>query len=267
MTTLKTTTWAAALTLGMTSAPLMAELQTRTVDYKVGDTTFTGYLAWDDEQDGKRPGVLVVHEWWGHNEFARDQAEKLAASGFTALALDMYGSGKVADHPKEAEAFMKAATSNMDQVKARFLAAKELLQNHDTVNDQKIAAQGYCFGGAVVLNMARMGVDLDGVVSYHGALGSPLQAEPGKVKARVQVYTGGADQMVPSDQVAGLVKEMQDAEVDLTLVTFPGVLHSFTNPGADQVAEEFGMPIGYDEAAAKRSWDGTMAFYNEIFDL
>jgi dienelactone hydrolase len=179
----------------------------------------------------------------------------------------MYGSGKVADHPKEAEAFMKAATSNMDQVKARFLAAKELLQNHDTVNDQKIAAQGYCFGGAVVLNMARMGVDLDGVVSYHGALGSPLQAEPGKVKARVQVYTGGADQMVPSDQVAGLVKEMQDAEVDLTLVTFPGVLHSFTNPGADQVAEEFGMPIGYDEEAARRSWEGTMTFYNEIFDL
>ena len=160
---------------------------------------------------------------------------------------------------------MQEATSNMEQVKARFLKAKELLQNHDSVDPDRIAAQGYCFGGAVVLNMARMGVDLDGVVSYHGALGSPLQAEAGTVKARVQVYTGGADDMVPSEQVAGLVREMQNAEVDLTLVSFPGVKHSFTNPNADKVAEQFGMPIAYDEAAARRSWQGTMRFYEEIF--
>ena len=153
----------------------------------------------------------------------------------------------------------------MEQVKARFLKAKELLQNHDSVDPDRIAAQGYCFGGAVVLNMARMGVDLDGVVSYHGALGSPLQAEAGTVKARVQVYTGGADDMVPSEQVAGLVREMQNAEVDLTLVSFPGVKHSFTNPNADKVAAEFDMPIAYDEAAARRSWQGTMRFYEEIF--
>jgi len=141
----------------------------------------------------------------------------------------------------------------------------DILKNHESVDASRIAAQGYCFGGAVVLNMARMGVDLDGVVSFHGALGSPLTAEPESVKARIQVYTGGADKLVPSDQVAGLVKEMQDAEVDLTLVSFPGVLHSFTNPGADKIAEEFGMPVGYDEEAASRSWDGTMRFYKAIF--
>ncbi|WP_407070013.1 dienelactone hydrolase family protein [Marinobacter sp.] len=254
---------AAALTLA--SGQVTAEMQTETVEYKVNGESFTGYMAYDDEAEGKRPGVLVVHEWWGHNEFAREQAEKLAAAGYTAFALDMYGSGKLAEHPDDAQAFMKEATKDIDQVKARFMAAKELLQQHDSVDSNKIAAQGYCFGGAVVLNMARLGVDLDAVVSYHGALGSPIKAEAGKVQPRIHVYTGGADQMVPSDQVSALVKEMQDAEADLTLVSFPGVLHSFTNPGADQVAEEFDMPIAYDEDAAKRSWDGTMRLYDEVF--
>ncbi|TPW23971.1 dienelactone hydrolase family protein [Marinobacter nauticus] len=265
MIRIRTAVPTAILSLFMTSTQALAEMQTETIEYTVDGQTFTGYLAWDDEFNQKRPGVLVVHEWWGHNDFAREQAEKLAASGYTAFALDMYGSGKQADHPDTAQKFMQEATSNMEQVKARFLKAKALLQNHDSVDPDRIAAQGYCFGGAVVLNMARMGVDLDGVVSYHGALGSPLQAEAGAVKAKVQVYTGGADDMVPSEQVAGLVREMQNAEVDLTLVSFPGVKHSFTNPNADKVAEQFGMPIAYDEAAARRSWQGTMRFYEEIF--
>lgn len=255
----------AALSLAMASISAQAELRTETIEYTVDDQTFSGYLAWDDEADGKRPGVLVVHEWWGHNDFAREQAEQLAAAGYTAFALDMYGDGKLAEHPDTAQAFMKEATRDLEQVKARFMKAKELLQNHQSVDADKIAAQGYCFGGAVVLNMARMGVDLAGVVSYHGALASPIQAEAGKVKAQVQVYTGGADPMVPSEQVAGLVREMQNAEVDLTLVSFPGVQHSFTNPGAGEFAEKFNMPVGYDEDAASRSWNGTMEFYQRIF--
>jgi dienelactone hydrolase len=254
---------AAALTLA--SGPTSAAVQTETVEYEVNGTTFTGYMAYDDEADGKRPGVLVVHEWWGHNEFAREQAERLAAEGYTAFALDMYGSGKLAEHPEDAQQFMQEASSNMAQVKARFMAAKTLLQQHDSVDSSKIAAQGYCFGGAVVLNMARLGVDLDAVVSFHGSLASPIKAEAGKVQPRIHVYTGGADKMVPSDQVSGLVKEMQDAKADLTLVNFPGVLHSFTNPGADKVAEEFNMPIAYNEDAANRSWEGTMRLYHEVF--
>ena len=265
MTHLKHTVLAAGLGLSLAGGPALGELRTETVEYQVNGETFTGYLAWDDEEEGKRPGVLVVHEWWGHNAFAREQAEKLAAAGYTAFALDMYGSGKVADHPNDAKAFMTEATKDLDQVKARFLKAKEILENHDSVDPERIAAQGYCFGGAVVLNMARLGVDLDGVVSYHGVLASPIQAEPGKVKAQIQVYTGGADQMVPSEQVAGLVKEMQDAGVDLSLTVFPGVRHSFTNPAADRIAEQFGMPVGYDEAAAQRAWDGTLRFYQRLF--
>lgn len=265
MVTLKSIAAFAAFSFSLTTTQALAEMQTETIDYQIDDQTFTGYMAWDDELEGKRPGVLVVHEWWGHNDFVREQAEKLAASGYTAFALDMYGSGKLAEHPDTAQKFMQEATQNIDQVKARFLKAKSLLAEHESVDSSRIAAQGYCFGGAVVLNMARLGVDLDGVVSFHGALGSPIKAEPDMVKARVQVYTGGADKMVPSEQVAALVKEMQDAGVDLTLVSFPGVLHGFTNPGADTFAENFGMPIGYNEDAATRSWQGTMRFYEEIF--
>ena len=256
-----------ALTFILIHTQAGAEMQTETIDYKVGDQTFTGYLAWDTEYGQKRPGVLLVHEWWGHNQFVREQAEQIAAAGYTAFALDMYGSGKLAQHPDTAKQFMQEATSEPEQVKARFVAAMELLKNHESVDSSRIAAQGYCFGGAVVLNMARLGLDLDGVVSFHGSLGSPIKAEPGQIKARIQVYTGGADPFVPTEQVAGLVTEMQQAEADLTLVSFPGVQHSFTNPGADAVANQFDMPLAYNESAATRSWQGAMAFYQEIFNM
>lgn len=256
---------AAGIALSLSAGSVFAELQTETVDYTVNGETFTGYMAWNDSDQGKRPGVLVVHEWWGHNEFARDQAEKLAAAGYTAFALDMYGEGKVTDHPKEAQAFMKEATGDPDVLQARFAAAMEQLRGHSTVDDDLIAAQGYCFGGAVVLNMARMGMDLDGVVSYHGSLGSPITPEPGDITARIQVYTGGADQMVPAERVGSFVTSMQQAEADFSVTSFPGVLHSFMNPGADAIAEEHDMPVGYDKDAAERSWEGTMRFYEAIF--
>lgn len=256
---------AAGIALALSGGTAVAELQTETVEYTVDGKTFTGYLAWNDSDQGERPGVLVVHEWWGHNEFARDQAEKLAAAGYTAFALDMYGKGKVTEHPTEAKAFMQEATGDPQALKARFTAAMQQLREHNTVDDDRIAAQGYCFGGAVVLNMARMGLDLDGVVSFHGALGSPITPEPGDITAPIQVYTGGADQMVPADQVGAFVTSMQQAQADFSVTSFPGVLHSFMNPGADAIAEEFDMPVGYDQEAAERAWDGTMAFYQRVF--
>lgn len=263
---LAATPFSIAAALALAGGQVSAELKTESIDYQVNGETFTGYMAYDDRFDGQRPGVLVVHEWWGHNEFAQKQAERLAAEGYTAFALDMYGSGKLAEHPDDAQQFMKEATGDPEQIKARFMAAKELLQTHGSVNRNQIAAQGYCFGGAVVLNMARMGVDLDAVVSYHGSLGSPVAAEAGRIQPRIHVYTGGADTMVPSDQVSSFVKEMQDAEADVTVVSFPGVQHSFTNPGADKVADKFNMPIAYDEGAADRSWQGTLRLYQEVFN-
>lgn len=242
-----------------------AALQSETVNYEVNGEPFTGYLAWDDDVKGERPGVLVVHEWWGHNEFARDQADKLARAGYTAFALDMYGSGKLADHPDDAKAFMQAATSRFEQIRDRFNKARAILAGHASVDGGRIAAQGYCFGGGVVLNMARAGADLDGVVSFHGSLGSPTAAKPGALTARIQVYTGGADGFVPPAQVAGFVEEMQNAGADFMVTSFPGVKHSFMNPGADDFAEKFGMPVAYDADAADRAWAGTLRFYEEIF--
>mgnify|MGYP002338667760 CR=1 FL=1 len=253
-----------ALLLALAGA-VHAELQTETVTYNIKGQTFNGYIAWDDSVEGKRPGVLVVHEWWGHNEFVRDQADRLAKEGYTAFALDMYGADKKAEHPDDAKAFMKEATSDFTKTRRRFNNAREILMRHETVDPQRIAAQGYCFGGSVVLNMARDGADLDGVVSYHGSLGGALMAEPDNVKARIRVFTGGADNFVPAKQVAEFVREMHKAGADLTLTTFPGVKHSFTNPGADQFARKFDMPVAYDEDAAERSWDETLEFYNKIF--
>lgn len=242
-----------------------AALQSETIEYEVDGDPYTGYLAYDDAVEGERPGVLVVHEWWGHNEFARRQAEELARAGYTAMALDMYGAGKVADHPEDAQAFMNEATSDPQAMAARFREAMAILQAHETVDGDRIAAQGYCFGGAVVLNMARMGLDLAGVVSFHGSLGTEAPAEPGAIKARIRAYAGGADPFVPAEQVTAFVEEMQAAEADVSLRSFPGVRHSFMNPGADEVAEQFDMPLAYDEEAATRAWQGTLAFYRELF--
>lgn len=255
----------AAASLLLFSALADAEVKTQTIDYEVNGEPFTGFMAWDDAIEGERPGVLVVHEWWGMNDFTRSRAEALAALGYTAFALDMYGSGKVTDHPDDAKKFMQAAMSDPAAAEARFAAAMGILQEHETVDADRIAAQGYCFGGAVVLTMARKGMDLDGVVSFHGALPAEGETEPGLVKARVLVYTGGNDPFVPPEQVGAFVQVMQKAEVDFKLVSYPGVQHAFTNPGADAIGEEHSMPLRYDRHADEDSWEGMKAFYQEVF--
>ncbi|HEY7885503.1 MAG TPA: dienelactone hydrolase family protein, partial [Cellvibrionaceae bacterium] len=157
----------AATSLVFTTAAF-AEIVSETVEYTVDGDSFTGYMVYDDDIEGERPGILIVHEWWGHNEFVRSQAERLAGEGYTAFALDMYGTGKLAEHPDDAKTFMQATMGDKKALEARFRKAMSILQDHETVDESRIAAQGYCFGGAVVLNMARLGLDLDGVVSLHG---------------------------------------------------------------------------------------------------
>ncbi|MBQ0762901.1 dienelactone hydrolase family protein [Marinobacter psychrophilus] len=254
----------AATSLVFTTAAF-AEIVSETVEYTVDGDSFTGYMVYDDDVEGERPGILVVHEWWGHNEFVRSQAEKLAKEGYTAFALDMYGTGKLAEHPDDAKKFMQATMGDKQALEARFREAMSILQDHETVDESQIAAQGYCFGGAVVLNMARLGLDLDGVVSLHGSLGSDIQPEQGAVTARILAYTGGADPFVPVEQVTSFVSEMTKAGADLSLTVFPGVKHSFTSKAADATGEKFGLPMAYNEEAANRAWEGTMAFYQDIF--
>ncbi|OQW94134.1 MAG: dienelactone hydrolase, partial [Beggiatoa sp. IS2] len=163
------------------------------IDYKAGEVTLKGYLAVDNDIKGKRPAVLVVHEWWGHNEYARKRATMLAELGYTALAVDMYGEGKNTNHPKEAGEWSSQVAKNAELGKARFLAALDLLKKQETVDAEKIAAIGYCFGGGVVLTMARLGVDLDGVASFHGSLSTEHPAKAGEVKAKMLVLHGEAD--------------------------------------------------------------------------
>lgn len=247
------------------SAMACAEIKTEVVEYQVDGESYTGYFAYDDAQKGKRPGVLVVHEWWGHNDYVRKRAEMLAELGYTAFALDMYGTGKLADHPQDATKFMQAVINNMPAAEKRFNTAHALLRNHKTVNPSSTAAIGYCFGGGTVLHMARQGADLQGVVSFHGSLGTQTPAEKGKVKADVLVLTGAADPMIPAEQVAAFKQEMETAEVDYEVHSYPGAKHGFTNPAADDFGKRFDMPLAYDAAADADSWTRMRVFLQGIF--
>jgi dienelactone hydrolase len=254
----------AVLLLGMSIAA--AEVVSEEIRYQVGDKEFTGYLAYDDAVEGTRPGVLVVHEWWGLNDHARNRTEMLAAEGYTAFALDMYGSGRTADHPEGAQAFTQEVLADLSQAEQRFNAAKDLLRQHETVKPDSIAAIGFCFGGGVVLHMARTGADLDGVVSFHGTLAARAEAEPDAVTAEVLVFNGDADPFVPPEQVQEFIAEMQAANVRYQLVGYPGVQHSFTNPDADEVGARFGMPLAYDREADADSWQQMLAFFDRLFE-
>ena len=239
-----------------------ADTSGEAVEYTVDNTAFKGYLAYDDQIEGKRPGVLVVHEWWGHNEYARNRARMLAELGYTALAVDMYGDGKLADHPDDAGKFARAVTENMDVAKARFIAAMDLLKKHPTVDSGYIGAIGYCFGGGIVLHMARLGVEgLDGVVSFHGSLSTETPAKRGAVKAKILVCHGAVDPFITAEQVDKFKKEMHDAQVDFKFIAYPEASHSFTNPAAGA----HGGPLKYNAAADKQSWSDMQNFFKALF--
>lgn len=251
--------------LCLVSSLAHAQVRTEEVTYKDNGTELKGYLAYDDAVQGKRPGILVVHEWWGHNAYARKRARMLAELGYTALAVDMYGDGKTADHPDDAGKFAKAVGGNLPLAKARFLAALNLLTAHETVDRDKTAAIGYCFGGGIVLQMARQGIDLDGVVSFHGSIATANPATKGQIKAKVRVYNGADDSFVTAEQVAAFKQEMTAAGVDYEFVNLPGAKHSFTNPDADSFAQKFNMPLAYNKDADEKSWQGMQAFFKKIF--
>jgi dienelactone hydrolase len=242
-----------------------AAIKTEEVSYKSDDVVMKGFLAYDDAVQEKRPGILVVHEWWGHNEYVRNRARMLAELGYSALAVDMYGDGKNTTHPQDAQKFSGEVMQNMDKGKKRFLAAMELLKAHKTVDPQRIAAIGYCFGGSVVLEMARQGVDLDAVASFHGGLKLQTPATPGKIKAKVLVCHGADDSFIPAEEVATFQKEMKAAGADVTFISYPGSKHSFTNPEADEIAKKAGIPVAYNAEADKKSWEDMKNFLTKVF--
>lgn len=222
----------------------------------VGD----GVLYMSDDLDRATAGVIVVHEWWGLNDYARNRARLLAQEGYVALALNLYEPGQVAAHPEDAKALMEQALAAPQKTSDRFNAAERVLRGQQYVDDNRIFAVGYCFGGGVVLEQARRGRDLAGVASFHGPLGTEHPAEAGDVQAKILVATGQADPMVPIEQVGALVREMTAAGVELQLLSFPGAQHGFTNPRADQLGQRFEMPLAYDGHADDISWGALKDF-------
>jgi dienelactone hydrolase len=235
------------------------------VEYNVDGVRMKSYLAYDEKIQSRRPGVLVVPEWWGVNDYVRKRARMVAGLGYAALAVDMYGEGKEAKTPAEAQKWSSDVMENFDTGRARFLAALKFLQEQSIVHRGEIAAIGYCFGGGVVLNMARQGVGLKGVVSFHGELTAVKPAQPGTIKAKILVLTGGNDQFVPPEKVEAFKKEMKAAGADFRIISYPGAMHSFTNPEADALGKKFKLPIGYNAQADQKSWDEMKRFLKDLF--
>ena len=234
------------------------------VSYSADGTTLKGYIARPAKADGKRPGVLVVHEWWGNNDYPRKRADMLAQLGYVALALDMYGDGKVASHPKDAGAFAGEVRKHMDVAEKRFRAALALLASQRDVDTGRIAAVGYCFGGGMVLEMARRGLPLAGVVSFHGSLPTQTPARPGGVKAKVLVLNGADDPFVKPEQIEAFKKEMDAAGVDYRFINYPGAVHAFTNPDATENGKKFNMPLAYNADADRKSWEEMQRLFGAI---
>ncbi|MGZ3533953.1 MAG: dienelactone hydrolase family protein [Thermodesulfobacteriota bacterium] len=238
----------------------------KTVDYSAQGVVMKGYLAYDESITGKRPGVLVVHEWWGLNDYARRRARMLAELGYIALAVDMYGGGKVATNPDDASKLSSEVMKNFDVAKTRFIAAMDYLKQQPNVDPARIAAIGYCFGGSVVLSMAAQGVDLKGVVSFHGSLGAVKAAQPGSVKAKILVLNGGADTFITPAQIETFKQEMKAAGAELQFISYPGALHSFTNPEATELGKKFNMSVAYNAKADNESWNEMKEFLRTIFN-
>jgi dienelactone hydrolase len=243
------------------AATAQAKIITQTVAYNQGGVALEGHLAYDDAVSGKRPGILVVHEWWGLNDYARSRAELLAKMGYVAFALDMYGKGKSTDHPDQASAWMKSVNSNMDQWVQRAVAGLDVLKKQPQVDTTRLAAIGYCFGGATVQVMAYSGADLKGVVSFHGSLIPPSEEQARRTRAKILICHGAQDPMNQPEAMTAYVQGMNATSIDWQMIAYGGTRHSFTNPEADK----HGMAaLAYSPSADRRSWQHMGVFFNEV---
>ncbi len=247
-----------------TAQELPIEVKGQQVAYATDSTNLKGYIAFDKNSKEKRPGVLIVHEWWGHNDYVRQRADMLAELGFTAIAVDMYGDGKLADHPEDAGKFAGSVFANMPEATARFNAALELLKSHPSVDGDKIGAIGYCFGGGVVLTMANSGADLDAVAAFHSGVQLPVMPNE-KLKAKVLVCNGADDPFISPESVTAFKSAMDSIGASYNYIAYPGVKHSFTSKEADANGEKFGLPLAYDADADAKSWASLQALFAEAF--
>ncbi|RJQ48799.1 MAG: dienelactone hydrolase family protein [Nitrospiraceae bacterium] len=242
-----------------------SDVQSVSVEYKADNISMKGYLASDNKIKGKRPGILLIHEWWGQDEPIRKRAKMLASLGYTVLAVDMFGDGKQAKDAEEAAKFAKEISEDMEVKKARFNAAMNLLKQQDTVDPEHIAAIGYSFGGYIALEMARQGTDLDGIVTFYGGLTTKDPAQPNAVKAKILICQGDKDWYVPPHYVTEFTQEMKHAGADFRIITYEEAEHGFANPEAASYKDTFKMHYEYNEKADKKSWEDAQAFLKDIF--
>jgi dienelactone hydrolase len=238
-----------------------AEVRTKPITYAAGAVQMQGFLAYDDAAQGARPGVIVVPEWWGLTDYAKNRARQLAQLGYVAFAIDMYGNGKTTDDPAEAGKLAGALKSDRTTARARARAGLDVLKSQKNVDPSRIAAIGYCFCGTVALEMARDAMPLRGVVAFHAGLATDMPAKKGAVRAKVLVCHGADDAFEPPEEIAAFQKEMRDAGVDWQFIAYGGAVHSFTNPDADKK----NIPgIRYNAAADHRSWEAMKVFFGEV---
>lgn len=247
--------------LALVAAPAGAAVKTEELDYRQGSTVLHGYFAYDDSLPGKRPAVLVVHEWWGHGPYARRRAEQLAALGYLGFAGDMYGKGIYAKTHEEAGKLSGAVRSDRRLLRERALAGVEAMRRHRLADPDRLAAIGYCFGGTTVLELARAGAPLRGVASFHGALDTPNPERTREIRAKVLVLQGANDAWTLPG-VPAFEEEMRKAKADWQLVTYGGAVHSFT---VREAGDDPSKGMAYNEAADRRSWEALRSFLKEIF--
>jgi dienelactone hydrolase len=253
---------AALAVLGLLATPATAQVVERVINYQHGGTALQGVMAYDDATDDQRPGVLVVHEWWGMNDYIKQRVRQLAELGFVAFALDMYGKGRVTEHPKQASEWMSQTTQNVAFWQDRARAGLAVLRAEARTDPNRMAAIGYCFGGATVQQLAYTGVSLKGVVSFHGTPIPPPSDAAGRVKAAIVVNHGAADPFIKPEAVNAYLAAMGTSGLDWQMNFYGGARHGFTNPGAG----DYGIPaLAYQRTADERSWEGMLAFFREIF--
>jgi len=236
-------------------------IQTRTIDYQDGDVDLQGYLAWDDAVEGKRPGVMIAHAWAGRSDFENGKAEALAKLGYVGFALDNFGRGIIGTNKAENSALIQPFLDDRAMLQRRLQIALEVLKGLDEVDASRVAAIGFCFGGLCVLDLARTGTDIRGVVSFHGLFGSPGNTAGNKIKAKVLALHGWDDPMAPPDQVVSLAEELSSMGADWQVHGYGNTMHAFTNPQAND--PDFGTV--YSPDADRRSWNAMQDFLSEIF--
>lgn len=245
------------------SVSIFAQIKTGIVEYQQDGTTLEGYFAYDSSSSDMRPGVIVVHEWYGLNDYAKMRARQLAELGYFALAADIYGKGKRATNNEEAAKLAGKFRSDREMMRNRIKAAVGKIREYDLVDDKNIAAIGYCFGGGVVLELARSGADISGVVSFHGNLDTPNPDQTKNVKAQVLVLHGADDPHVSKEQIQNFMEEMNNADVKWQMNFYSDAVHSFTNPNS---GDDPSTGVAYNERAAKRSWEAMKIFFDDIFE-